>query len=186
MEKNHLTKIIGSLFFIFTAVITPKVSAQKIPAQPTDEKTKSSFWQRVQFGGGLGLGFGSGYANVAVLPSAVYNVNQYVALGVGAQYSYLRQRDYYSSHLYGGSLIGLFNPIEEVQLSLELEQLRANVKADSNYFDVPSDNFWNTGLFLGAAYRIDNVSVGLRYNVLFQEDKGVYGDALMPFIRAYF
>lgn len=158
------------------------LSAQEIPGQ----QPRSDFWSKVQFGGGLGLGFGSGYTNVAVAPSGIYNLNHHVALGVGLQYSYLNQRDFYQSHLYGASVIGLFNPIEEVQLSAEVEQLRANVRADSTYFNGVSDNFWNTGLFLGAGYRVENITVGLRYNVLFQEDKGVYGDALMPFVRAYF
>jgi hypothetical protein len=37
-----------------------------------------------------------------------------------------------------------FNPIPEIQLSAELEQLRVNVSGTGqNNF---SDNFWNTGL----------------------------------------
>lgn len=179
MEKKWLTKIATLLFFAFSNGLF----AQQTPQEPATEKPKSFFWDNIQIGGGLGLGFGSGYANVAIAPSAIYNFNQYVALGVGLQYSYLKQRDFYQSHLYGGSVIGLFQPIEAVQLSVELEQLRANVKAEG-FFE--SDNFWNTGLWLGAGYRMENVTIGLRYNVLFVEDKGVYGDALMPFVRVYF
>jgi hypothetical protein len=61
----------------------------------------------------------------------------------GIQYTYSRQRNFYNSNLYGGS-ITLFNPIPEIQLSAELEQLRVNVSGTGqNNF---SDNFWNTGL----------------------------------------
>ena len=60
------------------------------------------------------------------------------------------------------------------------------MKTDGTFYNGISDNFWNTGLFLGAGYRMENVTIGARYNVLFQEDKGVYGDALMPFVRVYF
>lgn len=181
MIQHCLRKGITSLLFVFSILSYFELVAQETP----EMETKSNFWKNVQIGGGLGLGFGSGYTNIAIAPSAIYNVNQYVAVGAGLQYSYLKQRDFYNSSLYGGSVIGLFNPIEQVQLSVELEQLRANVKSDG-YYNVVSDDFWNTGLFFGVGYRVQNVTIGARYNVLFQEDKGVYGDAFMPFIRAYF
>ncbi|MBN8641099.1 MAG: hypothetical protein J0L86_04730 [Flavobacteriales bacterium] len=146
-------------------------------------ETKNDFWSDVQFGGGLGLAIGSGFTNISVSPTAIYNFNEYVSAGAGLQYSYLKDRDFYSSSMYGGSIIGLINPIEEFQLSVELEQLRVNLKADNSTF---TDDFWNTGLFLGAGYRMDNVTIGARYNVLFVEDKGVYGDAFMPFVRVFF
>jgi hypothetical protein len=37
----------------------------------------------VQFGGGVGLGFGSNYTDISLAPSAIYNFNEYVALGLG-------------------------------------------------------------------------------------------------------
>jgi hypothetical protein len=105
-------------------------------------------------------------------------------MGAGIQYTYSRQRNFYNSNLYGGSIITLFNPIPEIQLSAELEQLRVNVSGTGqNNF---SDNFWNTGLFIGAGYRTGNVTLGARYNVLYKDNKGAYGDALMPFVRIYF
>ena len=41
-------------------------------------KTKSEFWEHVQLGGGLGLGFGGGYTNISIAPSAIYNFNEKV------------------------------------------------------------------------------------------------------------
>jgi long-subunit fatty acid transport protein len=147
------------------------------------DNTKSDFWKDVQFGGGLGIGIGNNFTNIAVAPSAIYNFNQYVSAGLGLQYSYLKQKNFYSAHTYGASIIGLVNPIEEIQLSVELEQLRVNVNYENiNY----KENFWNTGLFLGAGYRTNNVTIGARYNVLFDKDRNVYGDAFMPFVRVYF
>lgn len=179
MKKNTLQILTKRLTFLFFIGFSFTISAQQIP----ENNAKSDFWSRVQFGGGLGLGFGSGFTNIAIAPSAIYNVNEYLAFGAGLQYSYLKQRDFYSSSQYGGSLIGLVNPIPEIQLSVELEQLRVNVSYDDTNF---SDDFWNTGLFLGAGYRQDNFTIGVRYNLLFNEDKNVYGDALMPFVRIYF
>lgn len=148
-------------------------------------KTKSVFWERVQFGGGLGLGFGTGFTNISVAPSAIYNFNEYFATGLGVQYSYVKQRNFYQSNIYGGSVIALFNPIEQIQLSTELEQLRVNTSYDSFYGGI-TDDFWNTALFLGAGYRTQNVTLGVRYNVLYKENQGVYANAFIPFVRVFF
>jgi len=150
-----------------------------------DAPNVPDFWDHVQFGGGLGLSIGSGYTDIAVAPGAIYNFNQYFAAGVGLQGSYVSQKNLYSSYIYGGTLVGLFNPIAEIQLSVELEQVRVNSTFDDAFGNY-KDNFWNTGLFLGAGYRNGNVTIGARYNVLFDEDKSVYSDAFMPFVRVYF
>ncbi|MFP9097707.1 hypothetical protein ACLI09_01525 [Flavobacterium sp. RHBU_24] len=177
-----LTKLTTTvaLFFIFS-----NVSAQEV-----------TFWDNVQFGGGVGLAFGTGYADVNIAPSAIYHFNKYVAAGVGLQGSYVKQRDWYSSVMYGGSIIVLGNPIQQIQLSAELQQLRVNLKYDdgfdytipgyAGYTDGRSRDFWNTALFLGAGYQMENVTVGLRYNVLYHKTDMVYSDALMPFVRVYF
>ncbi|GAA4762987.1 MULTISPECIES: hypothetical protein [Flavobacterium] len=146
---------------------------------------KNIFWERVQIGGGLGLGIGSNYTNISVAPSAIYPVNEYFSTGLGVQYSYIKQKDFYNSHIYGASLITLFNPIHEVQLSAELEQLRVN-NTYTAFLPLIKDNFWNTALFLGAGYRSQNVTVGIRYNILYRESNNVYSQAWMPFVRVYF
>ena len=151
--------------------------------EATQKNPENNFWKNVQFGGGLGLGFGSGYTDITIAPTAIYNFNEYFALGTGVQYSYLRQKGFFKSNNYGGSIIGLFNPIPEAQLSVELEQLRVNLTYEN--IDV-TENFWNTALFLGAGYRMENVTIGARYNVLFDKDKNVYGEAFMPFVRVFF
>lgn len=145
---------------------------------------KSEFWSRVQFGGGLGLGFGNNATNIAVAPSAIYNFNEKVALGLGVQYSYIRQRDFYTSHLYGGSIIGLVNPIPEVQLSVELEELRVNTSFENP--SLGSEDYWNTALFIGAGYRSNNVTIGIRYNILHNDNNAIYTTAFLPFVRVFF
>lgn len=181
MTKKYASIVSKSILTALFAFISTQLSAQY---QNQNFESKSNFWQKVQFGGGLGLSFGNRYTDISVAPSAIYNVNEYFAVGLGAQYTYVKQKDFYNSNLYGGSLITLFNPIPEIQLSAELEQLRVNVKGigDNNF----SDDFWNTGLFLGAGYRSGNVTIGARYNVLHDENKSAYSDAFMPFVRFYF
>lgn len=173
-----LTFVLTSLLFL-TAI--PSGYAQ----ESSNSQQKSNFWKDVRFGGGLGLGIGSGYTNIMVAPSAIYNVNEYFSTGLGAQYSYVSSRDYFNSHLYGVSLIELFNPIPEAQISVELEQLRVN-NTYTQFNPEIKDNFWNTALFLGAGYRAENVTIGIRYNVLYKEANNVYSQAWMPFVRVYF
>ena len=180
MKKIYLLPILKFTLIFISLFFSGFLLAQQ---QTTAPKAQSDFWEKVQFGGGLGLSIGSGYTDISLAPSAIYNFNQYVALGLGAQYRYVKQKNYYASNLYGGSIIGLFNPISQIQLSAELEELRVNVnlsRSDSN-----SQDYWNTGLFLGAGYKTGNVTIGARYNVL-SDNNNVYGNAFMPFVRVYF
>lgn len=178
MKKNHLLAILKSILIFLSLFSSGFLLAQQ---QTTPPKTQSDFWKKVQFGGGIGLSFGSGYTDISLAPSAIYNFNQYVALGLGAQYTYVKQKNYYASNLYGASIIGLFNPIPEIQLSAEIEELRVNVNLDGSNSN--SQDYWNTGLFLGAGYRTGNVTIGARYNVLNDNNNG---NAFMPFVRVYF
>jgi hypothetical protein len=180
MRKNNYMTVSKHVLIVIIALISNVLSAQH---QTITSKSSSDFWKNVQFGGGIGLGFGTGYTNISLAPSAIYNFNEYVALGLGAQYTYAKQKNYYASHLYGGSIIGLFNPLPQVQLSAELEELRVNINLDGSNSN--SRDYWNTGLFLGAGYRSGNVTMGARYNVL-NDNNNIYGSAFMPFVRVYF
>jgi len=176
--SSFLTRMaISVCFLLFFNVI----KAQDTIARPS----KSNFSKNIRIGGGLGVAVGNGYSNIVVAPSAIYKLNDFVALGLGLQYSYVKEKDFYKSHIYGASAIGLVNPIREVQLSLELEQVRVNNTYTQTLPKI-TDNFWNTALFLGAGYCNENVTIGLRYNVLHRDKNNVYTDALMPFIRIYF
>jgi len=174
LNINHITKIVFVVGLFFCS--------KDLKAQENED---IDFWNRVHFGGGLGVGIGSNYTNIALAPSVIYDFNQYISAGIALQGSYVRDKNFYESYMYGPSLIVLGNPIPQIQLSAELEQLRVNVNYDDD-LDFPNDNFWNTALFLGAGYRTNNVTIGVRYNVLHDSDRNVYSDALMPFVRVYF
>ncbi|MEO8237083.1 MAG: hypothetical protein ABI793_03070 [Flavobacterium sp.] len=184
MRKIHLSIIFKSFFVIMVSLFTNLIIAQD---QNNVIDNTNQFWDKVQFGGGLGLGIGSGYTDISVMPSAIYNINEIVAVGMGLQFGYLSSKNYYNSYVYGGSVITLVSPIPEIQLSAELEQVRVNTdyKANNNR-PAFSDNYWNTALFLGAGYRTGNVTIGGRYDVLFDEKRSLYGSAFMPFVRVYF
>ena len=178
MQNGSLFSVFKSASLICLLLFAVHLTAQTAPLQP-----KSDFWQHVQIGGGLGVAIGSGYTDITVAPSGIYNFNPFVSAGVGLQGSYVRARNNYEAYIYGGSLIGLVNPIEQLQLSAELEQVRVNRNFVGPYV---SDNFWNTALFLGAGFRAQNVTIGARYNVLYNKNDYVYSDPFMPFVRVYF
>lgn len=170
-----------TLFCCFSAFIflTFQLNAQ---VGPPPGETPHPFWSKVRYGGGIGLNVGNNFTNITLAPAAIYEFNNYFAMGAGLQGSYVRVRNLYDSYIYGGSLITLFTPIPELQLSAELEQVRVNL----DFFDGFKENFWNTGLFLGAGFRQGNVIAGLRYNVLHQNNRNIYAEAWMPFVRVFF
>jgi hypothetical protein len=176
--SSFLTIVFACLLFLTTST--------SIKAQDNgNSQQKADFWRNVQFGGGIGLGIGSDYTNIMIAPSGIYNINDYVSMGLGVQYSYIKQEDFFNSHLYGASVISLLNPIPEAQISIELEQLRVN-NTYTQFSPRIKDDFWNTALFLGAGYRSQNVTIGIRYNVLYKEANNVYSQAWLPFVRVYF
>ncbi|MGB0896183.1 MAG: alpha-ketoglutarate decarboxylase [Flavobacteriaceae bacterium] len=148
------------------------------------QETKSDFWNKVSFGGGVAVGFGNDYTNIAVSPSGIYQFNDQIALGVGLSGNYSSRKDYFEATVFGGGILGLFNPIEELQLSVEFEQNNVNLK--DKIFNQTS-NYWYPALHLGGGYAIGNFgAIGMRYDVLYNERKSVYGSALSPFIRVFF
>jgi hypothetical protein len=179
MKKTHHLSILRPFYILALLFSFHYLSAQQQSFSPNP---KNNFWKNVQFGGGLGLSIGSGYTDISVSPSAIYNINSIVAVGTSLQFGYVSAKNNYSSTIYGGSLIGLINPIPEIQFSAELEEIKVN----NNYKYYGSDSFWNTSLYLGGGYRTGNVTVGVRYNVLFDKNKSYYNDPFMPFVRVYF
>ena len=173
------TLTIGSLR-IFLSLFLGIILSQASNAQ----ETENEFWRQVQFGGGLGISFGNGNLSGTIAPSAIYNFNEYVAMGPSLIFSY-QSSDFFESTLYGGSWITLVNPIPEIQLSAEIEQLRVNQEIE--FIDgIVEDDFWNTALFAGAGYRSGPVTIGIRYNVLYNDDDRVYATAWNPFVRVFF
>jgi len=152
-------------------------------------KNQNDFWKKVRFGGAFAVAIGSSYTSVTVAPSAVYQINKYLATGIGIQETYIDQKAIipfgtsYKANIYGGSLIVLVNPIRQFQLSTELEQLRINV----DYSNGVSGNYWNTALFVGAGYRISSfLTIGIKYNILHNNKNNIYKEAFSPFVQIYF
>ncbi|MGB5418287.1 alpha-ketoglutarate decarboxylase [Algibacter sp.] len=149
------------------------------------QEAKSDFWNHVRFGGGLGLNFGDGFFSATVAPSGIYEFNEKISLGVGLNATFNNQKSAYKSTILGGSLIGLFNPIRAIQLSTEFEQLNVNRRYNTN-LNISDDNYWIPALYFGVGYRSGNVTFGIRYDVLYDNEKSIYADPWAPFVRFYF
>lgn len=145
-----------------------------------DINNSPRFWDNVRFGGGLGFGFGPNNTTIAISPSAIYDFNTSFSLGLITSYLYSKNNDL-KSNVFGTGLISLYNPLQQLQLSAEFEQLFINQKLGSlkNNFNYPA-------LYLGAAYRIGSFSTGLRYDVLYDADNSIFTSAFSPIVRFYF
>lgn len=162
---------------VFSISIILLINIQVISSQNDD---KNKFWDYVQFGGGLNLSFGNDITNIGVAPSAIYNFSDQFSAGIGISYLYAKNNDIdISLNAYGGSLISLFNPSEEIQLSAEYEKtLVEQSDFDSRNIDA---------LYLGFGYRVGrNISIGMRYDILYDKDDSIYGSAFSPIARIYF
>ena len=168
-KKIALILIITSFYF------------QNIAAQ----EAKSDFWSHVRYGGGLGLDFGDRFFSATIAPSAIYQFNQDFALGLGLNATFNNLKNTYKSTILGGSLVGLYNPIREIQLSSEFEQLNVSRRYNVN-LNINDANYWIPALYLGAGYRSGNVTLGVRYDVLYDDEKSIYANAWAPFLRFYF
>ncbi len=145
---------------------------------------KSDFWEKVHFGGGIGLNFSNGYSYVAVSPNALYAFNDKFGLGVGLNVNYSKRKNYSEATVFGGSIISVFKPIEMLQLSAEFEE---NNIAYKNTITNVKSNYWQPALFLGVGYAIGKFgAIGVRYDVLFNDEKSPYGTAMLPFVSIYF
>nr|WP_305069854.1 hypothetical protein [Flavobacterium covae] len=114
-----------------------------------------------------------------------YNFDDKTSVGLGLNSSYVKNSGNFTSFVYGVSGSLLYSPVEYLQLSTDIEQLRVNL--DYNTISGRRfDDFWNTALFLGGGYRMNNVTAGLRYNLLFKNTNNLYTSAWMPFVRIVF
>ena len=170
------TIIILSIFSMF--------SCYSFSQQNTSD---GNFWDRVRYGGNLGANFGNNFTSVLIAPQAIYQINQFVGVGLGLNYSYserdLNRFDDFTSTIAGGSVIAISQPIDFLQISADFEYLNVN----RNFRETTlNDEYWVPALFLGAGYQQGNFVIGARYDVLFNDRRSVYANGIQPFVRVLF
>lgn len=140
---------------------------------------KSDFWDNVQFGGGVSLGFGN-QTTIGISPSAIYNFEDGFALGAGLGYLYSEIGDF-STTAYNTTLISLYQTNFGIQLSGEFEYYFAS---QTNTFGSFKTDF--PALHFGIAYNQGRFAFGIRYDVLYDEDKSIFASPISPVVRFYF
>ncbi|WP_029489680.1 hypothetical protein [Aquimarina agarivorans] len=172
-SKIHLINLM--LFVVFSSCYSQE-----------NAKKKSNFWDNVRYGGSLSLDFSNNATSIIVAPSAIYQFNEKISAGTGINFGYTRfSRNDVNQYNYGASLIGLYNPFRALQLSAELEHTFVNSSATIAEEKI-TNNFSFPALYLGAGYRIGNIAIGARYDVLYNENRNIYASAISPFARVYF
>jgi len=146
---------------------------------------KLRFIDNVRFGGGFNIGVGNNYSTFSLSPSAIYDFSDKFGAGFSLTYVYVKNKSIQNSttNLYGGSVLALFKPIYYLQVSTEYE----NLKINQNYYSENNISQWQNALYFGLEYVTGNISMGLRYDVLFDKVKSITSSsALNPVFRIYF
>jgi len=170
-------KIIFLLSLIF--FVTTNLTGQN------SELEQHRFIDDVRFGGGINIGMGNTYSSFSISPSAIYDFSNEFSAGLSLTYVYVKNKSTISSttNIYGGSLLAFYKPINNIQFSTEFEQL----KIDQKYAFVNDSDLWQPAFYIGAEYVTGNISMGLRYDLLYDKTTNViYSSALSPVFRVYF
>ncbi len=150
------------------------------------QEKHDNLWDHVRFGGGIGLSFGDGYFSGTLAPSAIYQFNEQFATAVALNGTYASFKNDTNATILGGSVLALYNVIPQIQLSAEFEELNVNRKIKYiGVLDI-TRNYWYPALFIGAGFRSNNFTLGVRYDVLFDDNKSINVSPLAPFARIYF
>lgn len=168
-----------TLLFVIIVILTAQTKSFS-----QGRMSEQSFLDQVRIGGSVGLSFNNNFFNFNLAPKAIYDFNQSTSAGAGLLGSYTSGPDY-KAYNFGGSIIGLYRPWSSLQVSAEFEELHVS----RNYeFDGANlqQSYWYPALFLGLGYTTGSVTAGLRYDVLYDDRKSIYGNALMPFVSVYF
>lgn len=99
-----MMKLYMSFFCLSLLCLNVNAQTEK---KEVDEVIKGGFKKENLFvGGNVALGLGSGNFSVGVGPYVGYSINKYIDAAVGLNYSYLSQRDYYTTQKNRQSVIG--------------------------------------------------------------------------------
>ncbi len=173
------------LFFLLTFLMISHGIAQKKEPETKNEIKKERKWR---FYGGMGFGFvtggGSDVFYIQVQPGILYKLTNKWEAGAGLYYSYYTYREIngkVQSNIYGGNLLTTYQPVKQLETSLEFQYLFLNQKYLNQLTkrEVPS-------LFIGLGYRMPHAVIGFKYDLLYRENNGISPSAFQPFVRIYF
>lgn len=135
------------IFISLITLFTIQLSAQYFEKP----KEKPSFRDKLFFGGGLGLQFGS-ITYIEVSPIIGYKITERFHSGLGFSYSYLKYNDYTPTinfSAYSGSLFTRFFITESIFAYAEAEALNTEVP---NLSTAMWERKWIESYFIGGGY----------------------------------
>jgi len=139
----------------------------------------------LKFGCGFGLSFVGG-TNIGLSPHLIYDISDKISLGAGLQGNYTSIKDLQRTVTYGANVIGQYNPIERLTTLLEFAQLKVHTTTENVAGDIKED-YWDSALFVGAGFNITpKISLGAKYNLLYDKDESVYTSPIIPFVNITF
>lgn len=131
-----------------------------------NKESRVPFSERIIFGGGLGLQFGT-LTFIDISPVIGYKLTPKLEAGIGLTYKYYRYKDFYfdqttgekfdlKSHMYGGSLYSRYHILENIFTHVEFERLRYSFEDISSVggqiIRNPTHTYINS-LFVGGGLR---------------------------------
>lgn len=181
-------KIKEIILKVFITVVVLS-AAQDSYSQTTQVAVVDSTGQvakKIKFGCGFGLSFVGG-TNVSLAPNLTYLVSDKISVGAGIQGSYTAIKDVQSTTTVGGNIIGQYTPIKILTTLLEFAELNVSTEITESETETTKDNYWDTALFVGAGINVtEKISVGAKYNLLYDEDQSVYTSPVLPFVNITF
>lgn len=184
MKTYHTTSLI-----FFLILFSNPLFSQNESNEP-DVKDRP-FKDRIVYGGGLGLQFGT-VTFIEISPVVGYRVTNRLETGIGLTYKYYKYKDFYfdqttnnrfdlKSNIYGASFYSRFHVFENIFLHAEYEMLRYNyddVYILGGQFIREPTHANVDGLFLGGGYR-QRITSGAYFYIMALWD--VIDDPLSPY-----
>ncbi|MCP4457716.1 MAG: hypothetical protein GY816_06770 [Cytophagales bacterium] len=141
---------------------------------------------KIYFGGGFGLSFGTGSTSISASPIVGYKITDEFSAGVGITYQYLKYKvpDAQFNN-FGGSLFSRYQFTNKYFAHIEYERL--SFEYPTGYLtpdgDVESARGTNDAFFVGGGYRESlsrnsSFSLTILYDLLYDEELSPYASPL--------
>lgn len=177
MKKYIFFSLIATMFVTQITFAQVQIDSIKTVENPIESA------KRLNFGLGFGLNFVGG-TSISLSPNLVYRVNDKFSLGSGLLFNYSAIKDLQKTTTIGANVLGNYYPVQKLLTTIEFAEMY--VDREMIYTNT-KDNFWDSALFLGAGYQITpKISVGGKYNLLYDKDKSVYSSPFVPFVNISF
>lgn len=178
MKKLFLVFVLGFLFLnVQKTFAQTQIDSLKTVENPLNNE------KNLKFGLGFGLNFVGG-TSVSLSPNLTYRINDKMSAGAGLLFNYNAVKNLQTTTTIGANAIFNYYPLEKLLTMAEFAEMNVN---RNNKVTATKDQFWDSALFVGVGYQITpKISVGGKYNLLYDKDKSVYSSPFVPFVNISF